>query len=183
MEEIVIKCPTCGKGVYLLGSERSDLDWYTFKKAKLTKTKLCTDGMHRINADSVVEVIKSDFVLISGQPLTVKEVGEKYILIIMSEVDMVLAELSGYTPDDLSFAVPLSQQDIAKILDEIGMSVETKDVDIEDDDPVNRITILGNIGPGNGFFVGSNNNSTVSKNGITMNYAVFGSNMIIKSSP
>lgn len=183
VDETIIKCIYCGEGICISGPNHADLDWYGHDLVTLRNVALCTNCKQITNAGTVVEVSTTTRIYYAGQAYTVKEIAQKFVLVVKSAVDLALHDKASFSADKPTIVLTgTDQQKIKsalriKIIQEKQSSAKSKPGSTE----VGSINIIG--GASGGFYIGNNNSLTISQNGIDLTVAVFGNNILIQDSP
>lgn len=181
LDEIRARCPKCMKvGIYLVGEDHNILEWFKSNKALLRGKVLCSECMQTTDSDTMVEIAYSTRIYHNNTAYTIKEVAENFVVVIRSKTNLALHRKENFSADKP--ALILSPADQEKILRAMGKTIQESEANEEGNETlVGRIVIDGIASP-EGLFIGSNNQSSIVKNGIKFTIAVFGSNMIIKDS-
>ncbi len=184
IDETVARCPKCLEAsIYYVGEDHKNIEWFRADRAKILKDACCANCKHITNSETIVEIVCSTRIYHNNTAYSVKEVAEKFILVIRSPKNIALHKKENFNPNEPTLF--LSPIDREKVLKAMGITIHEKETDEENKDQSSTVVgsiKVGSISAGSGPFIGSNNISSTTKNGIKFTYAVFGSNMIIEDS-
>lgn len=184
VDETIIKCIYCGEGICISGPNHANLDWFSHDLVTLHKEALCTNCKQTTNADTVVEVSTTTRIYYARNAYTITEIAQKFVLVVKSALDLALHDKANFSADKPTIVLTgTDQQKIKsalriKIIQEKQSSTKSK----SGSTAVGSIA-LGSVSSPGGFYIGNNNSLTISKNGIGLTIAVFGSNILIQDSP